>query len=202
MPWITYKSEHQPDSSLIMEWFKKRSDFGNIDMDNHLSKDQLAQLTAFKSMIEDGLSMIMGYRRWFDENNLKIYWPMLIKDLMSPLMAALLLPQIKKQIKTNMWNLGISRFTEEQVYQKGEDLIGAVVQSIGDKKFFFGEKLTTLDITIYSLIGAMYQCCFIFTWGTNKTLPAKMPYMKEMNEYMKRVEVECFGEIKYWKDIV
>merc|ERR1740123_95367 len=163
MPWITYKNEHKPDSNLIIEWFKSQSDFDNLDMDKHLSKDQLVQSVAYKSMIEDGLLQVMGYRRWFDKKNLAIYWPMLIGKMLNPLMASILLQTLKGQIDKNLWNLGIARFTEQQVYQKGEDLIETVVQAIGDKKYFFGETLSSLDITIYSMIGAMYQCCFVFT---------------------------------------
>eukprot|EP01084_Bolivina_argentea_P206898 353120_1 len=202
MPWITYKNHHQPDSNLIMEWFTKQKDFDYINMDKHLNKKQLAISNAYKSMIEDGLGMIMGYRRWYDENNLKKYWPMIIGDNMSTLSSKLILSMYKGQIKKSFWLLGISRFKEEQVYKKGEVLIGSVIQLMGDNNFFFGDILSSLDICIYGIMGAMFQCCFIFTWGMNKTLPAKMPYMKEVNQYMKRIEIECFGEVKYWKDIV
>ena len=203
IPWITYKNHHQPDSNLIIEWFTKQSDFNNINVDSHLNEQQLAICNAYKSMIEDGLISIIGWRRWSDDNNRPKYAQMIFGPCnMSPLMTKFILLISTKKFKEAFWINGIGRFTEKEIYEKGEKLIEAVVTTMSDNKFFFGDKLSTLDISIYAHFGGMYQLSSVLTWGIDKTLPAKLPYRKEMNQYLKRVEIECFGQLKYWKEIV
>ena len=101
-----------------------------------------------------------------------------------------------------MCTKGIGRFSEIEVFQRGERILSALVESIGEKKFFFGDQLSSVDIWIYATCSSMYQLSRVMTWGgKDDTVPSKMPYTKEMSEYLKRVEIECFGELKYWKDL-
>eukprot|EP01084_Bolivina_argentea_P206899 353121_1 len=156
-PWITYKNHHQPDTNLIIQWFKTQSNFDYIDIDKHLNQKQLAITIAFKTMIEDGLSLIMGYRRIYNIENRKMF----LQSVLSPIMAAwkikLLAVMMDRQMKHYLWNSGISRFNEDEIYKKGEDLIESIIITMGDNKFFFGDKLGTLDICIYGHFAAMYQ---------------------------------------------
>ena len=201
MPWITYKTHHQPDSNLIIKWISKQKDFNYINIDKHLNKKQLAICDAYKSMIEDGLIQVIGWRRWGDYENMNKYCDLIFEG-MNPFMAKLIKMISVDKFKRAFWLNGIGRFKEEEIYAKGERLIESVVVTMGDNKFFFGDKLSTLDISIYGHFGGMYQLSSVLTWGVDKSLPAKLPFVKEMNEYMKRIEIECFGELKFWKDIV
>ena len=106
---------------------------------------------------------------------------MLIEGMkMNPIMVKLLIIYMTPKVMKAFWLNGIGRFKEEEIYEKGERLIESVVTTMGDNKFFFGDKLSTLDLSIYGHFGGMYQLC---------SIPSKLPYMKEINEYMKRIEI-------------
>ena len=74
-------------------------------------------------------------------------------------------------------------------------MIESIVVQMGDNKFFFGDKLSTLDLTIYGHLGCLYQ--MKMSWKHEKGLP----YKTFINDYVKWIEMECFGELKYWEDI-
>eukprot|EP01084_Bolivina_argentea_P206900 353122_1 len=202
MPWITYKNIHQTDSNLIIKWFKQQKDFNFINMDKHLTEKQLAISDAYKSMIEDALMWIIRYRRFHTKQNTQLFIDLAYGKIMPIIIRRFIVSIIIPIVASNLfWTVGIGRFKPEQVFKKGEDLIKSVVVYIGNNKFFFGDKLSTLDIVIYSHIGAMYQLCSVFTWGVNNDIPSELPFMNEINNYMKRIEMECFSEVKYWKDV-
>ena len=91
---------------------------------------------------------------------------------------------------------GTSRLPKQNIYKRGNEIIESVIDYIGNNKFFFGDKISTLDLTIYGHISSIYQ--LPIQWKCDDGLPCK----KEVNDYIKRVETECFGKVEYWKDIV
>ena len=199
MPWITYKNRHIPDSNMIIKYIKNESSLNNIDIDSHLNELQKSVLIAYKSMIEDTLYFIIAYRRWMEQENANKYLPIVFEKIPVPkwIISYLIGPQILKSVKNQTFYQGISRLPRDDIYKKGVDVVKSVLVYRGDNKFFFNDKLTTLDLTIYAHIGSMYQVPLKW-YGEKDELPNK----KEINEYMKNIEIECYGELKYWKDIV
>ena len=106
----------------------------------------------------------------------------------------------KKQ-KEKTWAHGIGRIKSNEISKKHHEIIASISNHRGDNKFMFGDKSTTLDLRIYGHIGGMHQLCGVITWIGSKNIPSKMPCTNEINNYRKRIEVECFGKVKYWKDI-
>ena len=200
-PWITYKNEHIPDTNLIMEWISKQKSLNNFNIDGHLDKLQLSILRAYKGMIEKELFFIAAWQRYCFEDNFKNHVPILLTPIIGPQSWKhyLFMLVMRGRIDKALWDQGVTRLSSEDICKKGDEIIDSCLTYMGDKKFMFGDKLTSLDLTIYGHIGAMYALSTVMTWGNaDKKLKSK----KEINEYMKRIEIECFGELKYWKDIV
>ena len=108
MPWITYKRHHQPDSSLIIDWIKTQSDFGYLDMDKHLDSKQVATSTAFKSMIDGGLTSVVGVRRWGMKQNVTVYGDLVFGTMgMAPWQVRLMMPLIKGKVQKALWIQGL-----------------------------------------------------------------------------------------------
>jgi len=200
-PWITYKNQHLTDSNLIIEWISNQSEFDKINIDSHLNKSQLAVLIAFKSMIENDLYFIIIWRRFCLDNNINTYLKLITNDRFPSWILSIICKIMKRKQKEKAWAQGIARFKADEIYKKHYEIIESIFDFMGDKKFMFGDKLTTLDLSIYGHIGGMYQLCNVMTWSGSKNIPSKMPFTNEINDYMKRIEMESFGRVKYWKDI-
>ena len=200
-PWITYKQQHITDSNVIIEWISNQSKFNKTNIDSHLNKQQLAILIAFKSMIENDLYFIIIWRRFCLDNNIIKYLKLMTNDKIPSFILYLMATFFKKKQLEKTWAHGIGRFKPQQIYDKHNEIMQSLFDFMGtENKFMFGDKLTTLDLTIYGHIGGMYQLCTVMTWnGSN--IPSKMPFISQVNQYMKRIEIECFGKVKYWKDI-
>eukprot|EP01083_Nonionella_stella_P016781 46844_1 len=199
-PWITYRNEHVPDSNMIIKYIASNKSLNNIDMDHHLNKLQKATSNAFKALIEDCLYFIILYRRWCTEENSNVYIPMLLQNVkmrIPSILKSFIASKIRQTIIDMTWAQGTSRLQANDIYEKGEEVVESVLTCMGDNKFFFGDKLSSVDLSIYGHIGGMYQVPFTWNGNTNKTLP----FRKEINDYMKRIEMECYGELRYWKDI-
>eukprot|EP00485_Elphidium_margaritaceum_P012968 CAMPEP_0202706440 /NCGR_PEP_ID=MMETSP1385-20130828/18865_1 /ASSEMBLY_ACC=CAM_ASM_000861 /TAXON_ID=933848 /ORGANISM="Elphidium margaritaceum" /LENGTH=208 /DNA_ID=CAMNT_0049364907 /DNA_START=138 /DNA_END=764 /DNA_ORIENTATION=+ len=197
-PWITFKKKHIADSNLIIEWLSKQPEFSRANMDAHLNKRELSMLRAYKSMVEDGLYFVIVWRRMCADDNIYKYVALGSGGKISAWKVRLYLDlYFAKHEKSKMWAQGIARFDDKEIYRKGEEYVQNVVDFVGDKKFAFGNKLTSLDLTIYGHIGTMYQLSTVLTWNNGQP----MPFKTEINGYMKRIEMECFGCLKYWKDI-
>eukprot|EP01084_Bolivina_argentea_P147461 257989_1 len=192
-PWITWKNDHIPDSNMIIQYFTNDSFLNRPNMDNHLNKLQKSILFAYRAMIEDCLYYIMVYRRWLDKDNVDKYL-----DLFLPrnLQRKFIQPMIVKQVKRQVWEQGTSRLPPKEIYERGVNCIESIINYMSDKNFFFGDKITTLDLSIYGQIGSMYQMEMKWKYCDG------LPFKHEINEYMKRIEIKCFGEVRYWKDIV
>ena len=109
MPWITYKRHHQPDSSLIIDWIKTQPDFGYLDMDKHLDEKQVSTSTAFKSMIDDGLTPVIMVRRLKLPENVTVYGELLFGTMgMAPWKGRLMMKMMSGKLKERMWINGMS----------------------------------------------------------------------------------------------
>ena len=197
-PWITYKDKHIADSNVIIDFIKNEKSLNNIDIDNHLNKSQKAIFTAYKALVEDCIYFILAYRRWYNDENVKKYLQIVFESasnfekILIGFFESMIVDSVRKQI----WSQGTARLPSDVIYKNGIDAIESILEYMGDNKFFFGEKLTTLDLTIYGHVGGMYQVPL--KWDYKHPLPNK----QRINEYMKNIEMECFGELRYWKDIV
>merc|ERR1719195_2066981 len=99
---------------------------------------------------------------------------------MPPWRGRLFLRMMKGKLDQMMWINGIGCFQDCEVFERGEKILSGVVQSIGDKKFFFGDELSTVDIWIYATCSSSYQLSRVMTWGAmDDSVPSKMPYVKE-----------------------
>eukprot|EP00485_Elphidium_margaritaceum_P002030 CAMPEP_0202700572 /NCGR_PEP_ID=MMETSP1385-20130828/13748_1 /ASSEMBLY_ACC=CAM_ASM_000861 /TAXON_ID=933848 /ORGANISM="Elphidium margaritaceum" /LENGTH=210 /DNA_ID=CAMNT_0049357787 /DNA_START=266 /DNA_END=898 /DNA_ORIENTATION=+ len=197
MPWITdTQGAHREDTQLMMRCLAAQDPA--YDIDSELTDAQRAVGRAFRGAIENEWIWIVAYRRYYNDKSwntcLRLYDMSGLRGMMFAMFG-------QKMVRKLLWDNGVARYEEVEIFRKGDEIIQAIMTTMGTNKFFFGDKLTSLDLVIYGLIAPEYQLCKYFTWADD-SLPAKMPFMKEMNEYMKRVEIECFGALKYWKDIV
>lgn len=140
-----------PDSGFILDYLKNK--FGNI-LDAHLTTEQQAMANAVRRMIEENLYFVILYSRWIDpvgkkfiNNAFKQFFP----RLLSPLILAI----IRRNLKKQAYGQGIGRHTRDEIYSIGKQDIHAIATLLGSNRYFFGDKPTSIDATIYAFLSVI-----------------------------------------------
>jgi glutathione S-transferase len=148
MPMIDDQGELIEDSSLVIEHLKSKHKIG---LDAHLTAEQKAVGRAFKWLCEKSLIDIIVHFRWNDSQNWPKFRdvifagaPWLIKVTVANVMA--------KSIKKTMYNHGTGRFTDVEKLKIFDDNLRAISDYLGTKKYFFGDKISSHDVTLFSFL--------------------------------------------------
>lgn len=134
------------DSTFIIEYLNKKY---QIDLDGHLTSEQKAIAKAFQWLCEKSIVDIVVYFRWVDPNN----WPK-FRDVIfygAPwLIKATVANGMASSIKKTLYKHGMGRFSEAEKMKILDDNLNAISTYLGNKKYFFGDQVSSIDATIYS----------------------------------------------------
>lgn len=148
VPYITDKGETIGDSFFIEQYLHEQYGF---DTYAHLSNEAraIAQLTG--GTIEEKLYWVMVYSRWQMEEN----WP-IMEELFFGKMPPEMREKTGKMARANatsaLWGQGMGRHTPEQVFTIGARIVDNLAILLGDKPFFTGKTITTLDASAYGAL--------------------------------------------------
>jgi glutathione S-transferase len=148
MPMILDQGELVEDSTLIIEHLKQMH---GVDLDKHLTPEQKGISKAFQWLCEKSLVDIVVHFRWVDQNN----WPKFREVIFrgAPwLVKVTVANAMAKSIKKTLHKHGMGRFTDVEKLRIMDDNLSAISNYIGDKKFFFGNQVSTIDVTLYSFL--------------------------------------------------
>lgn len=143
LPHIKMDGKFYPDSELIIDELKLR--FGD-ELDKNLTPEQKALAVLIDISFSDRLYWISVYLRWQNEAG----WEQ-IKDSMFeklPVLAKLFVPNMfRKHLLKQLHQQGTGRHSLQEIIQMGIKNLDAMVVILGDKKYFLGDKPTTVDAT-------------------------------------------------------
>lgn len=148
LPVIQLNGEKIPDSELIIDYLKVK--FGDV-LDKNLNQEQKALSLLLDNLFAERLYWIMLYTRWLDDNA----WPYIKRDFFAklPSIAKYIIPNaVRKQMKKTAYAQGIGRHTLDEVLQMGYKTIDAIAVILGEKKYFHGEELTSIDATAFAFL--------------------------------------------------
>ena len=148
MPMILDQGELIEDSTLIIEHLKQKH---GVDLDKHLTPEQKAISKAFQWLCEKSLVDIVVHFRWVDQNN----WPKFREVIFrgAPwLIKVTIANAMAKSIKKTLYKHGMGRFTDTEKLKILDDNLSAISNYLGAKKFFFGDQVSTIDVTLYSFL--------------------------------------------------
>lgn len=170
------------DSGLVISYLKKK--YGD-PLDSWLDEDQVAVMHAYRRMIEDHLILVMIYSRWADEAG----WHVVRKDFFAhlPNPLRMFMPHLVRwRMQKWMFGHGVLRHSRSEIYDFGREDFASVVTYLGTKKFFMGDRPSTIDATLYSFL------CNILRTPVPSPLkdfsnqhPTLQAYLKNMDAYLK-----------------
>lgn len=155
MPYVEVDGQIRGDSTLIIDWLIQMHG-DRADIDSWLTQEQKAVSRAFISMVEDHITPFGVYYRWVDAIGWPQFYnlvfaraPKLIKWLFSRIIA--------KRVKLRLNLQGVGRFTEDEMMHLMAKDFTALSTYLANKPFFFGDKPSLLDISVFSIFGNLIK---------------------------------------------
>lgn len=147
LPYIKDGKTAVGDSSLAIEYLKTK--YGD-KLDADLSHDQQMQCLALQRLIEEHLYWCALYSRWGDEQG----WPILREAFFGSLPGFIknyISKKIRKLLVSEIYNQGMGRHTQDEIYQFGMESLDYVAYVLGDKPYILGDQIHTIDAIVYAM---------------------------------------------------
>lgn len=179
LPYLIDGDEVIADSYYIYQYIKQKY---NVDLDQHLSPEQLATSLAFTRLCEDHLYWCNVYARWVDpefNHHIEVFFkaiPWGIRQLVTK--AA------RKTTSKAVYHQGIGRHSQDKIYQQGCDDISAIATQLGESEYFLGDQVSSVDAIIYSSLAAVIYP------DMNTPMKKHAQTFEKLKAYLKRIEVE------------
>jgi len=153
VPFVEVGGETVADSNIIIPHLKKLYD---IDCDAGLSKQQQAVALAVTRMAEEHTSQIIFWWRYC--KHLPVFARVvqvrerIFKPWKAPICEDLFLKILPREFGDKFAKRGLAAHTEEQLTKFSNDDLRAISDLLGAGPFFFGNKATTIDCTLFGML--------------------------------------------------
>lgn len=148
LPYILDGGTPIGDSSLIIRHLKRSR---GIDPDAGLSGREQAEAVALQRLLEEHLYFVMVYGRWIDPEGYAAVGEGFFAGLplpMRPIARTAMRTRIKRMLRLQ----GIGRHSAAEVYEMGREDLRALADYLGDKPFFLGDRLTSIDAVAFGFL--------------------------------------------------
>ncbi|KTD23582.1 Uncharacterised protein [Legionella lansingensis] len=148
LPFIKLDDKTIPDSELIINYLINK--FGN-SLDRNLTKEQRALSVLLENTFSEHLYWIMLYFRWQDEAG----WSHIRKAFFAklPTLAKLFIPDaVRKETKNALYLQVSGRHSAQEVREMGFKTLDAIAIMLGEKKYFHGNEITSIDATAFAFL--------------------------------------------------
>ncbi|MES2802656.1 MAG: glutathione S-transferase family protein [Bdellovibrionota bacterium] len=153
MPFVVDKGVSIADSSFIISSFIR--DY-NLEGYNKVSSTQKAAAHAFEKMIEENLYFILMYARWVDPESRRKTVSEFAK-LFPPVIGALFLKLIRRNLAQQAYLQGIGRHTANEVYAKAEQDLQALSDYMQEQQYFLGSVWSPIDASLFGFLVTMMR---------------------------------------------
>lgn len=185
-PFVKIDGAPFADSELIIDCLKEK--FGDV-LDKNLSSEQRAHAIFLESAFSERLYWYMVYVRWQDNFG----WTYVKEAYFSKLsfITKLFLPNLlrKNMIKTLKMQ-GTGRHSRAEVLELAYKLLDAIAVTLGDKPYFAGNDITSVDATAFGFLANIVWVPF------NCPLKQHLEKHKNILNYCDRMWKTFYPEIK------
>jgi len=184
-PYIEDNGKIIADSSFIIEHLSKKH---QIDMDAWLSAEQRASAYLIGKSLEENLYWCLVHSRWINNDT----WPTIRQHFFGsmtfPLNKIIAFIARRGTIK-RINGHGMGAHSNEEVLEIAKKSFSSLSKLLGDKQFFFGEQISSLDIIAFAQISA-------FTLATldNPSVYASQEH-SNLVAYSNRIKQSYYGHL-------
>jgi glutathione S-transferase len=176
-PWIDDDGKHVADSSAIIAYLEKKS---KTPLDAKLSAEQRARAHVLKRTFEESLYWVILWSAWADDEG----WAELRTHIERVVPAAVrwFLPGlIRKKVVASSVAQGTGRHTRDEIYALGRADLEALDVLLGDRPYFLGDEMTTIDVTAYAFLAR------ILLWPKASPLTDAARALPRLDAFVKRM---------------
>lgn len=148
LPYIVDGGRTIGDSTLIIEHLKRSR---GIDPDAELSARERSDAVAIQRLFEDHLYFVMVWSRWLDGEA----WPLVARAFFAHLPAPvrpLARVALRRRVAAMLHAQGIGRHDRTEIVSLGRTDLAAVSAYLGDRPFFMGDRLSTIDAVAFGFL--------------------------------------------------
>ncbi len=141
------------DSRLIVEYLTQKY---SLQLDSHLSPEDKANAYLIEKSLDENLYWCLVWSRWIHDDSWAVVKPAFFKGIPFPLSAVV--PNIlRKKVKKSLHAQGMGRHSESEIINIADQSFKALSVLLGDKPYFYGNKVSTFDATAYAFISSFTQ---------------------------------------------
>jgi glutathione S-transferase len=148
LPFIVDGGREIGDSSLVIRHLKASR---GIDPDAGLDAVARAEATALQRLFEDHLYFIMVWSRWIDPAG----WAVVGRDFFGVVPAPLrplVRTAMRRRVRAMLHGQGTGRHDAQTIHGFAREDLDAVATALGERPFFAGDQLTTIDAVAYGFL--------------------------------------------------
>jgi glutathione S-transferase len=186
LPYIKDGNMILGDSGFIVLYLKKKYH----DLDKGLSEAELALSLAMQRLLEEHLFWATMYSRWqYTDANWQANKQAIFGGL-PPVIRDIAAAYFRRKIQQQIYGHGMARHTAEEIFALGNQDIDALSACLGDKKYFLGDRPTTLDASAFGFL--------INTFGCPIESPLKEYGLSKHNltSFVDRIKAEYYPDLQ------
>lgn len=148
LPYVIDHGRTVADSTLIIEHLKASR---GIDPDAELTLHERAVAVALQRLFEDHLYFVIAWSRWLDDEA----WPLVAEGFFGHLPLPVRLVArgtMRRRVASMLHAQGIGRHRPAEICAMGRSDLAAVATYLGDRPFFMGDRLTTIDAVAFGFL--------------------------------------------------
>lgn len=177
-PWIEDGDVRIGDSSIIIEHLTER--FG-VDLDEGVTDDEKARALPVQRMLEEHYHQAFEHQLFLGrggEDRLEEF-----AATLPPVLRWIVPKVMLRQLRAQLHARGLGRHVEEEIIAQGKADLLALSQLLGDRRYFLGDRATSIDACIFGFLGVT-----VYVQGDNPlftyaaSLPNLMRYCDRMRE--------------------
>jgi glutathione S-transferase len=149
LPFIEDNGVRIADSSIIIEHLSKTR---GVDPDAVLTDEQRATALLVQRTIEDHYAFVLAYTHLYREEGLQYTHARFnaVPAIVRPLVAS----AVHRRIKKLLWMRGTLRYSHDEIVAAAIGDWRAVLSTMSDGPFFFGEHATGVDAVVFGALAS------------------------------------------------
>lgn len=148
LPYIDDNGTVVADSTFILDYLKTEH---ATDFDNWLNDEQRAIAQLVSKSLDENFYWCLVHSRWIDEKTWGVVKQQFFGEIPFPL-NKIISSLVRRGVQKQIIGHGMGKHSNEEVLDIANRSLLSLSNLLGDKTYFFGDEMSTLDITAYSML--------------------------------------------------